>query len=227
MVPRPRLPKWPSVRHTEIGPAKMPEYCSCGAQLPPDAVFCHKCGKPQREIVEPEPVGPSVPFVPPTPTPVAVVQAPMNFRNPVAVRIALAVAAIATLVSVVIPFVSWIAAGFFAVFLYKRRTGSMVNVNAGVRMGWITGLLSFGLWCVVGSTQLVRAAMSGKLASIIEEQARNLPSQDPTVQQMMAFFQSGTGLTLLIGMTVAALFLFITGLSMAGGALGAKLVGRS
>jgi len=151
----------------------------------------------------------------------------MNFRNPVAVRIALAVAAIATLVSVVIPFVSWIAAGFFAVFLYKRRTGSMVNVNAGVRMGWITGLLSFGLWCVVGSTQLVRAAMSGKLASIIEEQARNLPSQDPTVQQMMAFFQSGTGLTLLIGMTVAALFLFITGLSMAGGALGAKLVGRS
>ena len=33
----------------------MPEFCSCGAQLPPDALFCHKCGKPQRDIVEPDP----------------------------------------------------------------------------------------------------------------------------------------------------------------------------
>ncbi len=28
----------------------MPDFCTCGAQLPPDALFCHKCGKPQREI---------------------------------------------------------------------------------------------------------------------------------------------------------------------------------
>ena len=208
----------------------MPEICSCGAQLPPDAVFCHKCGKPQREIVEPEPQGPPVPFVPPpaqVPPAATVVQAPLNFRNPVAVRIALAVASVATLLSVVVPFLSWIAAGFFAVFLYKRRTGSLLNVNAGVRMGWITGLLSFGLWCVVSSTQLVRAAMSGKLASIIEEQAKNLPSNDPMVQQMMTFFQSGAGLFLLVAMSMAAFFCFIIGLSMAGGALGAKLVGRS
>src|SRR5258706_16455256 len=27
----------------------VPERCTCGAQLPPDALFCHKCGKPQRE----------------------------------------------------------------------------------------------------------------------------------------------------------------------------------
>jgi len=33
----------------------MSEFCSCGAQLPPDALFCHKCGKPQRELVAPEP----------------------------------------------------------------------------------------------------------------------------------------------------------------------------
>ena len=33
----------------------MADFCTCGAELPPDALFCHKCGKPQREIVEPEP----------------------------------------------------------------------------------------------------------------------------------------------------------------------------
>ena len=27
----------------------MPEFCTCGAELPPDARFCHRCGKPQRE----------------------------------------------------------------------------------------------------------------------------------------------------------------------------------
>ncbi len=33
----------------------MPDFCTCGAQLPLDALFCHKCGKPQRDVIEPEP----------------------------------------------------------------------------------------------------------------------------------------------------------------------------
>ena len=32
----------------------MPDSCTCGAQLPPDALFCHKCGKPQRDLVTPD-----------------------------------------------------------------------------------------------------------------------------------------------------------------------------
>ena len=32
----------------------MPDFCTCGAELPPDARFCHRCGKPQREEVIPE-----------------------------------------------------------------------------------------------------------------------------------------------------------------------------
>ena len=70
----------------------MPEFCSCGAQLPPDARFCHKCGKPQRaEILveeEPEPTAIQEARLPPpsAPTPAA-----LNFRNPVAVRVGLEV----------------------------------------------------------------------------------------------------------------------------------------
>jgi predicted amidophosphoribosyltransferase len=42
----------------------MPEFCTCGAELPPDARFCHRCGKPQREEIEPETVAPIPPGTP-------------------------------------------------------------------------------------------------------------------------------------------------------------------
>ena len=32
----------------------MEQYCSCGTRLVEDALFCHKCGKPTREIVPEE-----------------------------------------------------------------------------------------------------------------------------------------------------------------------------
>src|SRR5579862_5358415 len=123
----------------------MPDYCSCGAELPPDALFCHKCGKPQREIVVPETV---VPVQGPLPPPRVQIPAPdplpLNFHNGVALRIALLVAAIATFLSF-LPYLNWLAAGFFAVFFYRRRTGYFLNMESGVRLGWITGLLMFGM----------------------------------------------------------------------------------
>src|ERR1044072_6162534 len=100
----------------------MPEFCSCGTQLAPDALFCHKCGKPQRDIVEPETAAPvAVETVPPVINRPA--QAPpLNFRNPVAVRIALLVAVTATVLNLFLPLLAWMGAGFFAVFFYRRKT---------------------------------------------------------------------------------------------------------
>src|SRR5690349_21274649 len=121
----------------------MPDVCTCGAQLPPDALFCHKCGKPQREIVATEPEAPPPP--PPAASFVERQTAPLlNFRNPAAVRIALLVAVAATVVGLFLPVLNWLAAGFFAVFFYCRKTGYEVNVGGGVKLGWITGVLMFG-----------------------------------------------------------------------------------
>jgi zinc-ribbon domain len=200
----------------------MPDYCTCGAELPPDALFCHKCGKPQREILVPETVVDRPPEVVPF-TPPAVAEPPLNFRNPVAVRIALLTAVGATVLSFFLPFLNWIAAGFFAVFFYRRKTGSLLNVGAGVRLGWITGILMFVLWAVV----FIPTALGGRLEKVFQEQVKNLPAQDPMVQQMSHFFQTGPGLAAILLFSLAALFVFITGLSMAGGALGAKMVGRN
>lgn len=205
----------------------MPDFCTCGAELPPDALFCHKCGKPQREIAVPEVQdAPAPEVVPPHPIAAAPAVTALNFRNPIAVRIALLVSVIATLLSF-LPFLNWTAAGFFAVFFYKRKTGSLLNVGAGVRMGWITGLLMFSLWSVIFIVQQVPAALSGKLSNMLLDQMQRMPAQDPMVRQMMTnLFQSGPGLAAVLVLLLGAFFCFITGLSMAGGALGAKIVGR-
>src|SRR5215471_18949002 len=103
----------------------MTDYCTCGAHLVPDAVFCHKCGKPVHDVpVEPEleSTGPIPAAEPPQPAP----PPPVNFRNRVAVRIAFWVAVIALLLSRLNPILTllvWGAAGFTAVYLYRKRTG--------------------------------------------------------------------------------------------------------
>ncbi|HUB78491.1 MAG TPA: zinc ribbon domain-containing protein [Bryobacteraceae bacterium] len=206
----------------------MPDFCSCGATLPPDAVFCHKCGKPQREITVPEiqpppetPAPAPTPFVPPAPRLEAV---PLNFRNPIAVRIALLVAFTATVLGFVLPLLNWLAAGFFAVYFYCRKTGLQLNVGGGMKLGWITGLLMFGPWAMIFLAEQLPAARSGKLASMIQEQmTRSLPASDPAVQQLTGFLQSGPGIAAAIAFSLIALFFFIIGLSVAGGALGAKM----
>jgi hypothetical protein len=209
----------------------MPEYCTCGAQLPPDALFCHKCGKPQREIpgISPaEEVQDRIEIHISPPVALGATPPPVDFRNPVAVRIALLLAVTATVLGF-LPFLNWLAAGFFAVWFYRRRTGAPINVGAGVRLGWITGILAFALASIVFAVEQVPAVLSGQFANTIRQQLHNLPiQQDPAaVSQLNDFLASGSGVAFFLVFILAILFVTITCLSMAGGALGAKLTGRS
>jgi|SRR5579884_1537507 len=205
----------------------MSDYCSCGAALPPDALFCHKCGKPQREIpaveaeiqvVEPPP--------PPHPAAAPVQPQPLNFHNPLAVRIAFIVALVTALLSW-LPFLNiilWAGAGFFAVFLYRRRTGSLLTVRAGMQMGWITGVMSYAITVVIFTATILPTAISGGVGAMFQAQFKN--ATDPSVQQALKMFESGPGLAFLLVITLIMLFVFICALSMVGGALGAKMVGQ-
>jgi hypothetical protein len=185
----------------------MPDFCSCGAELPPDALFCHKCGKPQRALTEVAAEAPApapvvvLPPVAPQPPP------PLDFRNPLALKIAMLVALGATLLFWVLPFVNWLAAGYFAVFFYRRRTGSAVNLGAGVRLGWITGLLVFPP-AAVSVFYLIKVA--SELPQFLSE---------PHSRELLAMLRSSPGaavVTLLL-----EVFVLSTCLSMAGGALAA------
>ena len=202
----------------------MPEFCTCGAQLPPDALFCHKCGKPQRELVAPEIHTPEhEEFVPPpAPLPLATDALPMSFRNPVAMRIAFTAAILGALLSWVpiLNVILWLGAGYFAVFFYRRRTGHLLNLGAGLRMGWITGVMMFAIVAVLFTAFVIVFNVSGGI-EVLQSQFRN--ASDPKVQEALQTLRSGSGIAIFL----MQLFLFITCLSMIGGALGAKLIGRA
>ena len=86
-------------------------------------------------------------------------------------------------------------------------------------MGWITGVLAFVLSAISFTIQVVP-----NLSNLIQERLKNLPGQDPAlVQQMARFFQSGPGMATAVMFSLAAMFILITMLSMAGGALAAKI----
>jgi hypothetical protein len=202
----------------------MPEFCTCGAQLPPDALFCHKCGKPQRELVAPEIHAPEHAefVVPPAPLPLAPDALPMSFRNPVAMRIAFTAAILGALLSwvPVLNVILWLGAGYFAVFFYRRRTGHLLNLGAGLRMGWITGVMMFAIVAVLFTAFVIVFNVSGGI-EVLQSQFRN--ASDPKVQEALQTLRSGSGVAIFL----MQLFLFITCLSMIGGALGAKLIGRA
>jgi hypothetical protein len=208
----------------------VPDSCTCGAQLPPDARFCHKCGKPQRDepVLVEEPVEPAVEIpaasIPSAP---AVEPVAINLRNGAAVRSALLACGLALLLSVILGplglgLLALVGGGFFAVYLYRRRTGQPVSVLNGMRLGWIAGIFVFTLITIV-TTLTVFALSQPELAAQLREQM--LKSSYPA-DEVTALFEglqnpSGIGLRLLDG------FLSSTLLMGLGAAVGAKLLSRN
>jgi lysylphosphatidylglycerol synthetase-like protein (DUF2156 family) len=201
----------------------VPEFCTCGAQLPPDARFCHRCGRPLFESPVPEtdeqPVV-EIPRVALPPRPPEI-----SFHNGLAVRIALIVSILALLVSalsgplVFLPILWMLAAGFTSVYLYRRRTGQRLSTLSGARMGWITGLFAFVLVMIL-FTVIVVALSDPEVASALtaQLQARGA-AVDP--QQAIHAFRSPAG----IAQGLLGFFVVCGLLPTLGGALGAKLLG--
>jgi len=197
----------------------LPDHCTCGTELVTGSLFCHKCGKPQQDIVTPEPPPPPAYTIPESQPIFMPAPAAPGFRNPVAMKIALLVAIFATLLSF-LPYLNWLAAGFFAVFFYRRRTGALLNMESGVRMGWMTGVLMFGIMALLLSACIVFFHAAGGIGAI---QSQLQTAVDPRVIDAMKLLENGREVFLLF----IQLFVFTTLLSMAGGALAAKTVGRS
>ena len=211
----------------------MPEFCTCGAQLPPDARFCHKCGKPQYDYPGVEESGPAQAAIEPSTLPpisVAPTAAEIGFHNRLAVRIGFVAAAAAVLASMVpLPLVllrlpiGFIAAGFLAVYLYSRRTGQVLNLRSGARMGWITGIFSFVLVSIIFTVAMVVVTSQGGLEKELQTQ---ISQSDPRWEMVRQVLNNPA---MIIGFLILYLMLFfviLTALPMIGGALGAKVLER-
>lgn len=203
----------------------MPEFCTCGAQLPPDARFCHKCGKPQYDY-------PAVQEQPPEPVEtqpaVELKKAPLEigFHNGLAVRYGL-LAAISAVALFMVPLpnpflrlLAFLIGGFWAVFLYTRRTGQMLTIRSGARMGWITGIFSFVLVGILFTVAIVAISNQEGLAKFL---SRQLPPNDARTETMTQMFQDPATLAAVVLFSLVALFVIVAGLPTIGGALGAKL----
>ncbi len=205
----------------------MPEFCTCGAELPPDARFCHKCGKPQREepvavMIASETVAPPIPLTGPAAAP----PLPLSFRNPIAFRVGLLAAALLCL-TMMIPGVNyafvvwWLGAGYFSVWIYKRRTGQRLTVRGGAHMGWITGVMSCVLLSLLFAFFMAALERAGGLAAF-RDQLRDFAIDQKTIDEAVKRFQNpGEVLRSLAG-TFLMMLLFCA----AGGALGAKILGK-
>ena len=206
----------------------MVDYCTCGAQLPPDALFCHKCGKPQRELTRVETAAPAAPPEV-LDLPAVAAEPPMNFHNPVAVRVAFAMALTGAFLGFLLlpgSLVWWPGSGYFAVYLYRRRTGFRLSVQHGVRMGLMTGVLLFGVFTVLFTASTVPLLVNGEFARQLQEQVRRTPFPGADVNQAVQMMQNPAFVGLMLVMVLLFFFAFIVSLCTAGGALGAKMAGR-
>lgn len=209
----------------------MPERCTCGATLPEDALFCHKCGKPQRELVavEPEPEAVQPPPLPPAPV-IAVTLAPqIGFRNRTAMLIALVAGVLSILIfalgvqltPVLAP--AWLVlSGMLAAFLYKMGTGQKLSTIAGARLGWISGIFAFAIVaCLLGIFAAVMMKDPAVQSSFRDQMSQmGRPSAD--VDKFMEAMRHPTSVLL----ALPPIFLLFTVLSAFGGAIGARLLNR-
>jgi hypothetical protein len=206
--------------------------------LPPDARFCHKCGKPQYdypglETSETSAAAPPAPessevALPPAPIPRVHAPADIGFHNRLAVRMGFIAAAVAVLVCMLpIPFVAlrlplaFIAAGFLAVYLYSRRTGQVLSPRSGARMGWITGIFCFVLVSIIFTIAMVAVTSQGGLEKQLETQ---LSPNDPRWEMVRQALNNPAMIVAILILYLMLFFVILTALPMIGGALGAKLL---
>ena len=206
----------------------MPQRCTCGAELPLNALFCHQCGRPQRDV--------SVPIDEPETLPseeqelalTAPPPASVGFGNPDVIRAAYPAAAIAAILGS-IPFVSMLcflwypAAGFASVYLYRIRTGIFLAPSAGARMGAITGLLVFAVSLLIATVAFLFAG-DADFSEALRQGLEQSGQPEELQRRVLELFNNPATIAAMF-LLVLGLQLFITvGFAILGGALGAKIL---
>jgi hypothetical protein len=119
----------------------------------------------------------------------------------------------------VIWLVSPIAAGFLAVYLYRKRTGQPITVRAGVRIGGLTGIFAFLIGMVLVTLMMV-AIRDTEFTNTLIEQMR-ARGAEVSVQNIQ-MFRSPAG----IAQTLISLCIICGLFPTLGGALGAAFFSK-
>ena len=205
----------------------MPPVCTCGATLPEDARFCHRCGKPQRDEflgVEPEPESaPSVvTFSAPLRAAAAETKRTISFNDPLALRTSLLVASVASVLEIT-PFgglFAPIAGGFAVVTLYQFRARQALTPGSGAKLGWITALLNALLITIF---MIFKFALVGSILFDPLRESFRAQASSPTQLEALRMMSDPRYLALIVSMVWIFLFAISSALYLAGGALAARM----
>jgi len=209
--------------------------CTCGAELPLDARFCHRCGKPQRdEDIAREEIPVLIPAAVLHPAlqdpnlPGAAALVDVSFSNKVALKIALLVAMMTILLRFlfgmggpadILYLVALAVGGAYSVFLYKRRTGIELSILNGARLGWFTGFFGFLIFALFFS--IAALAMSDpQIVVELRNQIKTSGVPEESLTQLLDVLKSPAKLAA----TMAVTFIMFTLAPTCGGALTARLL---
>ena len=115
-----------------------------------------------------------------------------------------------------------IAGGFFAVYLYRLRTGQQVTVLAGARLGWISGIIVFVIMTVLLTLVMVMLSQPEFVQSMRDQMAKMSSISQDELTKRLDLLRTPSGLALGLLDT----FLSYTLLTALGGAVGAKFLSR-
>jgi hypothetical protein len=211
----------------------MPEYCTCGTPLVEKSRFCHRCGRPTAEPADVAGEAPAVQIAPPLPASspqtglqaglqAKLAQLPVSFSNPIALRVAF----LMSLAIIPLQFATgpnplwilwWLAAGWCAVLLYRKLTGSALTIGGGARLGSITGVLTFVTLAILFTAALT---FGGKE---FFDQMDQMAKRNPDTAQMI---HDPTMVFMVLVMFLVLLGALVVGFCAAGGALGARFAAR-
>jgi hypothetical protein len=202
--------------------------CTCGARMPPNARFCHMCGRPLREELQPavedrEDVRETLPKV--------ALAGPISFGNPDALRSAYISALLASLLTNVpvlyyLCFVWYPAAGFLSVHNYRKRIGEAPSVRGGAKLGWITGVLTFAISLLLGAISSLLPSQGASFNDLFRQQIEQtqMPGQEDLKRQLLEMLQNPMALAAIVLFGLVVSFVMTTGLAVLGGALGARVL---
>lgn len=217
----------------------MESFCTCGAKLVDDALFCHRCGRPVRELTteacgeteaqeEPQPAAAEAP-------PVQVLEEPAaSFQSNTAMRVGFLAAVLVQLASVasaiagaslLMPLLL-IGGGFYAAVQYMKRTGAPLSAVEGARVGWITGIFTFVIATVFFTAGMALLSASGELVQAYEESLARMHLPADSVERLRRLLAEPKTFAMTVIAGLAFQFLFLTIFCSLGGVLGARLRGR-
>lgn len=207
----------------------------CGAGVEDGRPFCSQCNAPQIRVAIADPVADPVNDSASDFSRSAL--PPYNTRG-IDWSHALGAAAFAVLLAaalIIIPIgipvgLAILVAGFLSVLFYRRKTPTLtLTLGVGARLGALSGIVGYvaSMAFLAVGTSAFRAGgeVHKKLLTVLAEHAP-APGSDPQLQQMLDFYKTSQGFTvmMIIGLVMAfAAFLLLASL---GGVIGAALLRR-